>query len=165
MYTQQYSRSLYPLKWNLLRLWWKQLPIWYRIVENEEQLILRRAVSNIVLYLAMKVIFTAINILLFINFQDLWPVWLIIQTIIILRTVLLIRYKLTFDKQKHIVYIREFKTNRYFLDGAFYLQASTSNQNITGRYDKEWLFVLYYETPAYEKVTAFLRSIDVPFVR
>lgn len=59
MYTRQYSRSLYPLKWNLLRLWWKQLPIWYRIVENEEQLILRRAVSNIVLYLAMKVIFTA----------------------------------------------------------------------------------------------------------
>ena len=146
-------------------LWWRQLPISYRLVETEDEIILKRTICNVMIHLLLKIVWLALVIYCWISLPFLWFFWILPTAMTLFRVIKLLRYQLVIDKQKKVLYYRELGTTRYPLGGAFYLHKSSMNDNMTARYDKKWLFELIHETEAFEKMIPYFESIDVPIYR
>ena len=151
----------------------KQWPIWYRMKETGETIVLKRAVSNLVYHSLFKLllIILLLTLLILSVLAKPQPMYGILQWIAIIliawnvfRLVGLFRFRLVIQKDRKIMIKREYRTIKLIVNGVPF-KVRLRNDTMFGYYDGVPMFVIDCETEEYKVLLDFFKLVNTPIER
>ena len=161
-----------------IRFLWAGYPISYKLIENEQSIVLKRSLKNSFLQTMLSAtaaaicIFLSVILINFIRIFFLLPVWLLLVAsgfLMIINIICIWTYKLVINKETRILTLRwHLIKNKYSLGGRFWVDMPGQKYDrrrtwhvISGAevyYDKRFLFGLPYESEVYQRILEYLRE-------